>query len=80
MNDVIPFPNANRSAGEVFCDPMGTFFPRLYRVELPDRHLYTLSPAATPCAHGTKVSREHSLSSGDRFSIVVRRHGSGSAE
>jgi hypothetical protein len=76
LNDVIPFPDANRSPGDVFCEPMGIFFPRLYRLDLPDRHLYTLSPAATPCPHGTKISRAHSLFSGDRFSIVVRRHGS----
>jgi hypothetical protein len=55
---------------------MGFHFPSLYRIELPDQPVYTLSPDSTSYPHGTSVTHVQSLSFDDQYSLVVRWHAS----
>lgn len=54
MNDVIPFPNSNRPRATCSANQW-VFFPKIFRIEPPDRCLY-VSPAVALYPHGTMLA------------------------
>ncbi|WP_064697175.1 hypothetical protein [Rhizobium aegyptiacum] len=73
MTNVITFPNA-ASAADVICTPLNITFPRIYRAALRDQVHYTLSPDRSPYPDLVEMKQVRSIVSGDRYSVIVRRH------
>ncbi|MGJ0620444.1 MAG: hypothetical protein ACR65Z_06985 [Methylocystis sp.] len=87
MVEIVRFPRKQAQHGNVWCEPLGMYFPKIFRLsetasnnaEAAATHFYTLDPRPSTSLAGYSAQEIQQLDPHESHSLILRHHWSETA-